>query len=172
MDLKSKIRVIENFPVKGISFKDITTLLKDKEAFRYAVDQMKKNLEDKEIDYIIGPEARGFLFGAAIAYSMGVGFIPVRKPGKLPSNILAEEYELEYGTNRLEMHKDSIEKGSKVVIVDDLLATGGTIESIIKMVEQLGGEVVGIEFLIELTSLKARNKFKNYDINSLIKYKI
>lgn len=170
MDLKSKIRVIENFPVEGISFKDITTLVKDKEAFKEAVDRVVEDLEDKEIDYIVGPEARGFLFGAPVAYALGVGFIPVRKPGKLPSDILTEEYELEYGTNTLEIHTDSIEKGKRIAIVDDLLATGGTVVSAAKLIESLGGELVAMEFLVELESLKARKRLEGYHINSLVKY--
>lgn len=170
LDLKSKIRVIEDFPVEGISFKDITTLIKDKEAYKYAIDKIVKDLEDKNIDYIVGPEARGFLFGAAVAYALGVGFIPVRKPGKLPSITASNEYELEYGTNTLEIHTDAIEKGDKVAIVDDLLATGGTVISAAKLIESLGGEVKAMEFLIELEDLKGREKIGNYYINSLVSY--
>ncbi|HLS53331.1 MAG TPA: adenine phosphoribosyltransferase [Tissierellaceae bacterium] len=170
MDLKSKIRVIEDFPVEGISFKDITTLIKDKDAFKHAVELVAKDLEEKEVDYIAGPEARGFLFGAAVAYSLGIGFIPVRKPGKLPGGTIGYEYDLEYGTNRLEIHKDAIEKGKKVAIVDDLLATGGTMLATAKLIEELGGKVVAMEFLIELESLKGREKLKNYYVNSLVKY--
>jgi len=170
LDLKSKIRVIEDFPHEGISFKDITTLIKEGAAFKKVVDIIKDNLKDKDIDYIVGPEARGFILGAAIAYSLGVGFIPVRKPGKLPAEIISNNYELEYGTNTLEIHTDAIEKGAKVAIVDDLLATGGTILSVAKLIESLGGEIVAIEFLIELESLKGREKLSNYHVNSLIKY--
>jgi len=170
LDLKSKIRVIEDFPVEGISFKDITTLIKDKDAFKHAVELVAKDLEEKEVDYIAGPEARGFLFGAAVAYSLGIGFIPVRKPGKLPGGTIGYEYDLEYGTNRLEIHKDAIEKGKKVAIVDDLLATGGTMLATAKLIEELGGKVVAMEFLIELESLKGREKLKNYYVNSLVKY--
>lgn len=170
MDLKSKIRVIEDFPAKGISFKDITTLIKDKDAFNYVIKKMAEDLKDKDLDYIVGPEARGFIFGTAVAYELGIGFVPVRKPGKLPAETESEEYELEYGTNTLEIHKDAIEKGSKVAIVDDLLATGGTIISAIKLIERLGGEVLGLEFLIELESLKAREALEGYEVNSLIKY--
>lgn len=170
MDLKSKIRVIEDFPVEGISFKDITTLIKDKDAYKYAVDLLVEDLKDKDIDYIVGPEARGFLFGAAAAYALGVGFIPVRKAGKLPGETSSDEYELEYGTNTLEIHTDAIEKGSKVAIVDDLLATGGTVLSAAKLIESLGGEVVAMEFLVELESLKGREKIASYHINSLVKY--
>lgn len=172
MDLKSKIRVIEDFPVKGISFKDVTTLTKDSKAFNYAVDKFVENLKDKNVDYIVGPEARGFLFGSAVAYGLNAGFVPVRKPGKLPGDTLIEEYELEYGTNTLEIHKDAIEPGKNVAIVDDLLATGGTVKSAVKMIEQLGGNVVGLEFLIELESLEGRKGLEKYDINSLVKYDI
>lgn len=170
MDLKSKIRIIENFPMEGISFKDITTLTKDKDAFKRAVDMVVEDLQDKEVDYIVGPEARGFLFGAAVAYALGVGFIPVRKPGKLPFKTESFDYELEYGTNTLEIHTDAISKGDKIAIVDDLLATGGTMLSAANLIEKLGGEVVAMEFLIELESLKGRDKLGSYYINSLVKY--
>lgn len=170
MDLKSKIRVIEDFPVKGISFKDVTTLTKDKGAYKYAIDLIIDDLRQKDVDYIVGPEARGFLFGSAVAYALGVGFIPVRKPGKLPAATQSNEYKLEYGTNTLEIHTDAIEKGDKIAIVDDLLATGGTVLSAAKLIESLGGEVVAMEFLIELEDLKGREKVGNYYINSLVKY--
>jgi adenine phosphoribosyltransferase len=170
LDLKSKIRVIENFPVEGISFKDITTLTRDKEAYKYSIDKIVEDLRSRGVDYVVGPEARGFLIGAAVAYGLGVGFIPVRKPGKLPGTIASNEYELEYGTNTLEIHTDAIKKGDRIAIVDDLLATGGTVLSAAKLIESLGGEVVAIEFLIELESLKGREKIKDYYINSLVKY--
>lgn len=170
MDLKSKIRVIEDFPEKGISFKDITTLTKDSEAFKETVDLIVEDLKGKDVDYIAGPEARGFLLGAAVAYALGVGFVPIRKPGKLPGEVISNEYQLEYGTNTLEMHMDSIEKGKKVAIVDDLLATGGTISSAVKLIESLGGIVVAMEFLIELEYLNGRDNIKGYHINSLVKY--
>lgn len=164
------VRVIEDFPVKGISFKDISTLTRDKDAFKETIDRLAGALEGKDIDYIVGPEARGFLFGAAVAYKMGIGFIPVRKPGKLPGQIISEEYDLEYGTNTLEMHVDSIEVGSKVAIVDDLLATGGTINAVVNMIEKSEAQVVAIQFLIELESLEGRKGLENYNIDSLIKY--
>ena len=170
MDLKSKIRVIEDFPIKGISFKDITTLTKDKDAFKYSVDKIAEDLKERNIDYIVGPEARGFLFGAAVAYAMGIGFIPVRKPGKLPGETVVNKYELEYGTNSLEMHTDAVQKGDRIAIVDDLLATGGTMLSAAKLIESLGAEVVAMEFIIELESLKGREKLKNFYTNSLVKY--
>lgn len=170
MDLKSKIRVIEDFPVKGISFKDITTLTKDKDAFAHAINLIIKDLEGRDIDYIVGPEARGFLMGAAVAYGLGVGFIPIRKPGKLPALTTKNEYQLEYGINTLEIHNDAIEAGKKVAIVDDLLATGGTVKSAIKLIESLGGKVEALEFLIELESLKGKDLLEGYHINSLVKY--
>ncbi len=170
MDLKEKIRVIPDFPEKGIRFKDITTLLKDGDAFKYMVDQFQQELKDKDFDLVVGPESRGFIVGTPLAYAMNKGFIPVRKPGKLPSETIRSEYKLEYGSDVLEIHKDAIKPGQKVVIADDLLATGGTILSTIKLIEDLGGEVVGIVFLIELTYLNGRDLLKSYDIKSLITY--
>ncbi|GFR35810.1 adenine phosphoribosyltransferase [Thermobrachium celere] len=170
MNLMEKIRIIEDFPKKGISFKDVTTLIKDGEAFRYAVDKMIEYAKDKNIDLVVGPEARGFVFGTPVAYGLGVGFVPVRKPGKLPADTLKYEYELEYGSDCLEIHKDAIKPGQRVLIVDDLLATGGTIAAVAKLVEQLGGEVAGMCFLIELTGLNGREKLSKYDVESLIKY--
>ncbi|WFA07949.1 adenine phosphoribosyltransferase [Tissierella sp. Yu-01] len=172
MDLKSKIRVIEGFPIEGISFKDITTLTGDKEAFKVAVDLMVEDLRDKNVDLIVGPEARGFLFGAAVAYGLGVGFVPIRKPGKLPAEITSYEYELEYGKNTLEIHTDAISKGDRVAIVDDLLATAGTVSAAAALIESLGGEVVACEFVIELEDLKGREKLSNYHVNTLVKYDI
>lgn len=170
MDLKSKIRDIYDFPKEGIIFRDITTLLKDKDAFNYCIKEMAKTLEGKDIDIVVGPEARGFLVGTPLAYEINAGFVPIRKPGKLPGETIKYEYELEYGTDTLEMHKDSIKPGQRVAIVDDLLATGGTVNSTVKMIEELGGEVVAISFLIELEFLKGRDALKDYDINSLIVY--
>jgi len=156
MDIKEKIRVIEDFPVKGISFKDITTLLADGEAFNYSIDEMIEMVKDLKFDLIVAPEARGFLIGAPMSYQMKKAFVPIRKKGKLPSKTLTYEYELEYGTDILEVHSDAIKPGDKVLIVDDLLATGGTVNAIVEMVEKLGGEVVGLEFLIELNFLNGR----------------
>lgn len=170
MDIKSKIRVIDDFPKIGISFKDITTLIKDKDAFKYTIDILANTLKDKNIDLVVGPEARGFIFGTPLAYALGAGFVPVRKKGKLPGETISVEYDLEYGTDILEIHKDSIKPGQKVVIVDDLLATGGTIQSVATLVEALGGEVVSMDFIIELTGLNGREKLKKYQINSLVKY--
>jgi adenine phosphoribosyltransferase len=170
LDLKSKIREIEDFPIKGVSFKDITTLTRDKDAFNQAVSSMIDDLKDKEVDYIVGPEARGFLFGAAVAYCLGVGFVPIRKPGKLPGETTSFEYELEYGTNTLEIHTESIKKGDRIAIVDDLLATAGTVMAATKLIESLGGDVVALEFVIELTFLGGREKLEGYHVNSLVKY--
>ena len=170
MDIKSKIRVIEDFPKEGISFKDITTLLQDGKAYKYAIDMCIKAVADKEYDVIVGPEARGFLIGAPMAYAVEKAFVPVRKPGKLPSETVQYEYELEYGTDIIEMHRDSIKPGQKVLVVDDLLATGGTTLSTIKLIEELGGEVVGVLFLIELTFLQGRDSLKDYEVISLIEY--
>lgn len=170
MDLRSAIREVPDFPKKGIGFKDITTLIKDKVAFKYAVDEIVNDLKDKNIDYIVGPEARGFLMGSAVAYALGVGFIPVRKKGKLPAEVIQKEYDLEYGTDILEIHKDAIEKGSNVAIVDDLIATGGTVLAVAELLESIGANIKAMEFLIELTFLNPEEKLKKYHINSLVKY--
>jgi len=170
MDLKEKIRVIEDFPKKGISFKDITTLIKDGEAFREAIKSMADLIRDKEVDLITGPEARGFIIGAPLAYELGVGFVPTRKKGKLPAKTIKAEYKLEYGSDMIEMHEDAIQPGQKVVVVDDLLATGGTILSTIELVEKLGGVVTAVVFLIELEDLKGREQLSKYDVYSIIKY--
>lgn len=170
--LKDKIRVIENFPKEGISFKDITTLLADGEMYKKCIEEICAQLKGLDIDLIIAPEARGFLFGAPVAINLEKGFAPVRKPGKLPFDTMSMEYDLEYGNDVIEIHKDVIKKGSKVVIVDDLLATGGTVEAMTKLVEKMGGEIVSINFVIELTDLKGREKLEKYKVNSLIKYNI
>lgn len=172
MDLKDKIRIVENFPKDGISFKDITTLIGDGEALRESIDQIVEHLKDKKIDVILGPEARGFIFGVPAAYALGVGFVPVRKKGKLPAETVSVSYSLEYGEDILQIHKDSIKKGQRVAIVDDLLATGGTIEAVAKLVEQVGGEVVTMDFAIELTDLNGREKLKGYEVMSLVQYDI
>ncbi|WP_195925439.1 adenine phosphoribosyltransferase [Sarcina ventriculi] len=172
MDLREKVRVIEDFPKEGISFKDITTLINDGEALKEAVDKMAEFFKDKNIDLVVGPEARGFIFGVPVAYALGAGFVPVRKPGKLPADTVKVEYDLEYGSDILEIHKDAIKPGLRVAIVDDLLATGGTIAAVTKLVEQVGGEVVGLSFAIELEELKGREKLKDYDVMSLLKYDV
>ncbi|MBU3180786.1 adenine phosphoribosyltransferase [Clostridium psychrophilum] len=170
MDLKDSIRIIENFPKDGISFKDITTLLQDASALKYTIDKMVSYLKDKHVDVIVGPEARGFLFGVPVAYGLGAGFVPVRKPGKLPAETLEIEYSLEYGTDKLEIHKDAIKPGQRVVIVDDLLATGGTVVAVTKLIEQMGGIVVSLNFVIELTDLNGKGRLHDYNIMSLVKY--
>ena len=170
MDLKKAIREIENFPKEGINFKDITTLMQDGETFKYTIDAFINELKDKNVDVIVGPEARGFLMGTPVAYGLGVGFVPVRKPGKLSSETISYSYGLEYGSDTLQIHKDAIKPGQRVAIVDDLLATGGTMEAAAKLIEQLGGEVVSMQFLIELEDLKGREKLSQYEVNSLIKY--
>jgi adenine phosphoribosyltransferase len=170
MDYKEKIRVILDFPEKGIRFKDITTLMKDGNAFCNAVQDLAAPFKTAGIDLVVGPEARGFAVGAPVAYDLGVGFVPVRKPGKLPSETLRYEYSLEYGKDALEVHKDAILPGQKVLIVDDLLATGGTVQAVVNMVEQLGGIVAGLAFMIELSYLDGRKALSEYEIVSLVKY--
>ena len=170
MDLKSTIRVIEDYPIEGVSFKDITTLLKDKEAFKHSLDLLKKELEGLEFDYIVGIESRGFIFGAPLADRIGVGFVPIRKPGKLPGEIKQISYDLEYGNNQLEMHKDAINEGDKVVIIDDLIATGGSAKAAAKLIESIGGKVTAFEFLIELDDLNGREELEDYKVISILRY--
>lgn len=170
MDLRKKIRVIENFPKEGISFKDITTLIQDGSAFKYVIDTFAEDLRNKNIDMIIGPEARGFIFGVPVAYALEIGFVPVRKKGKLPGETIGVSYDLEYGQDVLEIHKDAIQKGTRVAIIDDLLATGGTIKAVADLVEKAGGEVVDLHFVIELEGLKGREILNGYKVNSLVKY--
>ncbi|WP_028596063.1 adenine phosphoribosyltransferase [Paenibacillus assamensis] len=170
MDFKEYIRVIPDFPEPGIRFKDITTLLKDGDVYREAIESIQKMVEDKEIDLIAGPEARGFVIGAPLALMMGKGFVPIRKSGKLPGNTVEADYGKEYGKDKLAIHRDSIQPGQKVLIADDLLATGGTIAATIQMIEQLGGVVVGAAFLIELGYLDGREKLNGVDVHSLVTY--
>ena len=169
-DLKAKIRDIKDFPTEGILFKDITTLLKDGPAWRYAVDSLASRYQGERVDVVVGVESRGFIFGGAIAHQLRAGFVPVRKLGKLPAKTIEVEYELEYGRDTLAMHEDAIEPGQRVLAVDDLLATGGTMAATLRLVEQLGGQVVGVAFMIELAFLKGREKLKNYPLHSLIVY--
>ncbi|KKM09230.1 adenine phosphoribosyltransferase [Clostridiales bacterium PH28_bin88] len=169
-ELKAKIRVIPDFPGPGISFKDITTLIKDGDAFRFAVRELANKVGNKDIELVVAPEARGFLVGIALAYELGLGFIPVRKKGKLPAGTYQGEYQLEYGTDVLEMHRDAVQPGQKVLVVDDLLATGGTVSAAIGLVERAGGIVEAVAFLIELTYLPGRKQLEKYDVVSLIKY--
>ncbi|SDY03174.1 adenine phosphoribosyltransferase [Thermoactinomyces sp. DSM 45892] len=170
MNFKEKIRVIPDFPSEGIRFKDITTLLKDGEAYRAAIEELAKHYKGMEIDVVLGPEARGFVVGAPLALALGAGFVPVRKKGKLPGEIIEAKYDLEYGKDILTMHTDAIQPGQKVLIADDLLATGGTISATLDLVRQLGGEPVGAAFLIELMYLNGRAKLGDVEIVSLVKY--
>jgi adenine phosphoribosyltransferase len=169
-DLKKHIRSIKDFPKKGIMFRDITTLLKEPKAFNKALDELILFTDQLKIDKVVGIESRGFIFGSLLAQKLNVGFILARKPGKLPAETESATYQLEYGEDKIEMHKDAINTGDKVLLHDDLLATGGTAEAVVKLIEKLGGEVVQISFLIELTFLDGRNKFDGYDIKSLIMY--
>jgi adenine phosphoribosyltransferase len=169
-DLTSKIRDVPDFPKPGILFKDITTLLRDGESFRASIDGLMDKIGKRDVDVVVGMESRGFIFGAPIAYKLGVGFVPVRKLGKLPADVVSVEYDLEYGSATLEMHKDALAPGAKVLIVDDLLATGGTVAGTIELVKQLRGEIVACAFLIELTALKGRDKLKGFDVVTLISY--
>ena len=170
MDFKKYIATIPDFPKEGILFRDITPLMSDGEAFRQATDEIQKFAEKVDAEVIAGPESRGFIFGCPVATNMHIGFVPVRKPGKLPRETISYKYDLEYGSNELHMHKDSIKKGQRVLIVDDLLATGGTVKATIKMIEELGGIVVGCAFLIELTGLKGREALEGYEVFTLMSY--
>ncbi|MEW9107906.1 adenine phosphoribosyltransferase [Cytobacillus gottheilii] len=170
MDLKQYITIVEDWPKPGIRFKDITTLMDNGEAYKYATDQIVEYAKKQNIDLVVGPEARGFIIGCPVAYSLGVGFAPVRKEGKLPRETVKVDYGLEYGKDVLTIHKDAIKPGQRVLITDDLLATGGTIEATIKLVEELGGIVAGIAFLIELTYLDGRSKLEKYDVLTLMDF--
>lgn len=170
MDFKPYIRIIPDFPKEGIRFKDITTLLKDGGAYKQAIDEIADYARSLNVDIIAGPEARGFVVGAPLAYALNAGFAPVRKSGKLPGEVVSQEYDLEYGKDQLAIHKDAIQPGQRVLIADDLLATGGTISTTVNLVRQLGGEIVGAAFLIELSYLNGRDKIKDIDVFSLIKY--
>ena len=169
-ELAESIRSIPDFPKKGILFRDITTLLKDKTAFKKSIDMLAEKLHGKKIDYVVAVEARGFIFGGALADRLGVGFIPVRKKGKLPWKTESVTYSLEYGTDTLEIHEDALKPGDKVLIVDDLLATGGTVKAVADLVEAQNSVVTGIAFVIELVDLHGREKLKGYDIVSLVEF--
>lgn len=169
-DLKQCIRDIPDFPKKGIIFKDITTLLNDSEAFKKSIDVLVKKYKNEKIGQVVGIESRGFIFGAVLAYKLGAGFVPVRKKGKLPSKTKSITYQLEYGSDTLEIHKDAIAPGEKVLIVDDLLATGGTAKAVAKLVKSLKADIVGVSFLVELTFLAGRKKLKGFPIYSIIEY--
>ena len=164
------VRSIPDFPEPGIIFRDITTVLQDPDGLKLAIDGLKERLDGVDFDVVVGAESRGFIFGAPLAYEFGKGFVPVRKKGKLPCETVSAKYDLEYGSTEIEMHKDSIKPGQKVVVVDDLIATGGTIEAAIKLIESLGGEVVKVLFLMELAGLNGREKLKGYDVESVITY--
>src|SRR3954467_4561222 len=168
--LKKLIREIPDFPKKGILFYDITTLLKDKAGLATLIDALAEYYLPKKVDLVLGMEARGFIFGPALAYRLNAGFVPVRKPGKLPAETTKISYDLEYGSNTLEIHKDAIEKGQRIIIVDDLLATGGTAEATAKLAESLGAEIAGLGFVVELDFLNPRAKLKKYDVFSLLHY--
>jgi len=168
--LKKLIREVPDFPKKGILFYDITTVLKDKTGLAMLIDKLSEHYISQDVDLVLGMEARGFIFAPALAYRLNAGFIPVRKPGKLPAECVSYDYALEYGKNTLQIHKDAIQKGQRVLIVDDLLATGGTAEATAKLAESLGGEVAGLGFVVELEFLKGRDKLKGYDVMSLLKY--
>jgi adenine phosphoribosyltransferase len=170
IDLKTKIREVKDFPKKGILFYDITTMLKDKDALRISIEQMYEKIKDKKIDKVAGIESRGFIFGMPLALRLGCGFIPIRKPGKLPSKTVSASYDLEYGKNTLEIHKDAIAEGENILLVDDLLATGGTMNAAAALVEKLGGKVSSIVFLVELTFLDGRKKLLKHDVHSVLKY--
>lgn len=170
MDLKTHIRNIKDFPKQGIMFRDITTLLKNPEAFNYTLELLIGFTNNLNINKVVGIESRGFIFGSILAHKLNCGFIPVRKPGKLPAEKVSILYSLEYGEDKLEMHKDAIQPGDKVLVHDDLLATGGTMNAVCQLIEKLGGEVVQISFIIELSFLKGRDKLKSYDVRSIVNY--
>lgn len=170
MDLRNYIATVEDYPKEGILFRDITPLMADGEAFRYATQEIVDYAKSLEVEVVVGPEARGFIVGCPVAYELGIGFVPVRKPGKLPRETEKVEYELEYGTDTLTMHKDAIKPGQRVLVIDDLLATGGTVRATIDLVEKLGGQVAGCAFLIELADLKGRDKLEGYDFKTLMTY--
>jgi adenine phosphoribosyltransferase len=170
--LKALVRTVPDFPKPGILFYDITTLLKDKTGFAKMIDAMAAHYLERKVDLVLGIEARGFIFGPALAYRLNAGFVPVRKPGKLPAETARVTYDLEYGSDALEIHKDAIKPGQRVVLVDDLLATGGTMEATLKLARQLGGEIVGLAFAVELDFLKGRDRFTDYDVFSLLHYDV
>ena len=170
MKLEDLIRDVVDFPEKGVLFKDITPLLHSPEGLKEAINRMQEDLKGLDFDLVVGPESRGFLFGMPIAYNLNKGFVPVRKPGKLPYKTISQDYDLEYGSSTIELHIDAIKPGQKVVIVDDLLATGGTTRAMIDLIEKMGGEIVKIEYLIELEFLNGIELFEGYNVSSLIKY--
>jgi len=170
MDLKAQIRNVKDFPKAGIMFRDITTLLKNPVAFNYTLEHLLEFSKDRNINKVVGIESRGFIFGSLLAHKLKCGFIPVRKPGKLPAEKVSISYSLEYGEDKLEMHKDAIQPGDKVLVHDDLLATGGTMSAVCQLIEKLGGEIVQISFIVELSFLNGRDKIKTYDVRSIVNY--
>jgi adenine phosphoribosyltransferase len=170
MNLKDKIRTVPHWPIEGVMFRDITTLLQDPEAARFAYDELYNRYKDMDVDKIVAIDARGFIFGAVLAYKLNIGLVPIRKKGKLPYNTISAEYTLEYGENIVEMHEDAIDDGDKVVIVDDLIATGGTIAAATQLVEKLGGEIIECAFIVELPDLKGREKIKGYRVFALTEF--
>ncbi len=169
--VESKVRDIVDFPKKGIVFRDITTAVKDAKALKFMIDFLTEQYADKKIDYVAGVESRGFIFGSALAYNLGAGFVMIRKPGKLPADVISQEYSLEYGTDKIEMHADAIEEGKNVLVIDDLLATGGTVDAACKLLKKVGANIVGAAFIIELSDLGGREKLKDVDVVSMIQYK-
>jgi adenine phosphoribosyltransferase len=169
-ELKDYVTTIPNFPKEGIMFRDVTSVIEDKDGLKLAIDSITQKLEDTDFDIVMAPESRGFIFGMPVAYNLGKGFVPVRKKGKLPRETISEDYALEYGTATLEIHKDSLKPGDKVVIIDDLIATGGTLEAIIKLARRSGAEVVKVVSLIELVDFNVREKISDVQIESIIKY--
>ena len=169
-EIKRKIRTIPNFPKEGIMFRDITTLLKDPMGFKQAIEVFVKRYSNIDIDFVIGIEARGFILGGAVAYELGKGFVPIRKPGKLPAEVVSEEYALEYGTDKVEMHKDAIKEGDRCLIIDDLLATGGTMLAACKLAQKLGAEIVECAFIVELPDLGGKNKLSSFNIFTMVEF--
>jgi adenine phosphoribosyltransferase len=172
MDLAPLIRNVPDFPKPGIQFKDVTTLLQHGDAFKAIIDGWKARYADRKVDAIVGAEARGFIFGAALAYAMELPFVPIRKPGKLPANTISETFELEYGSDTLEMHVDALQRGDRVVLIDDLLATGGTMEAVCRLMERVGAEIVELAFVVELPPLKGREKLAGYPLHTLVEFMV
>lgn len=170
IDIRTKIRTIPDFPKKGIMFRDITTLLKDPEGWKFTIQELTNRYKDKNIDVVAGIESRGFIFGGVLAEKLGVGFVPIRKAGKLPGETESEEYALEYGTDKIEVHKDAIEKGQRVLLIDDLIATGGTAQAACKLIEKLGGEIIECSFIVDLPDLKGKEKLNKYPVYTMVEF--
>jgi len=170
VDIKEKIRTIPNWPIEGVMFRDITTLLQDGEAFRYVCDGLYDRYKDMEIDVVVGIESRGFIFGSVLSYKLGIGFVPIRKPGKLPAKTISAEFEKEYGKDKMEIHEDAISQGEKVLLIDDLIATGGTICAATELIEKLGGKIVECAFIVDLPDLKGKEKLKDYNTFTMIEF--